>query len=38
MVETLHGANEEYQEAITIPRTPEEMVLSREAQGRIWRA
>jgi RNA polymerase sigma-70 factor, ECF subfamily len=34
------GANEEYQEA-NYPnsgRTPEEMVLSRETQGRIWRA
>lgn len=34
------GANEEYQEA-NYPnsnRTPEEALLSRETQGRIWRA
>jgi RNA polymerase sigma-70 factor, ECF subfamily len=35
-----HGANEEYQEANypNSSKTPEEMVLSQEAQGRIWRA
>jgi len=34
------GANEEYQEANypNSSRTPEEMVLSQETQGRIWRA